>query len=455
MFGKLPPQDIQAEEAFLGAVLSYPELSYKTIGVITPEMLYKSSNQLILAAMYDVIENGDTPDLITVTSALKKKGAIADAGGVHNITKIATGCISKNIEGYAKAVKEAYKLRVIIQSASEMVEDAYGNNDSAEVMDKAMSSIMQLYTDKNQGVQESKDVLDKLYSVVERKINGEIGKEGVKTGLHDIDRLLLGLNPPDLIILAGRPGMGKTSFILTLAKNMAVNNNIPVGIFSLEMSAEQLMVRMISSQIEQPYKNVIGGNLNDYQWKQMKDVRQRLEEAPLYIDDTPAISTTYLRAKAKEMKIRWDVKVIFFDYIQLAHGSTRGKGSREQEISEISGTCKAIAKELNIPVVALSQLSRAVESRGGDKRPQLSDLRESGALEQDADIVGFFYRPFYYGFKEIDGQPINDDYAELDVAKNRNGSIGTIPMKFIGRTTTFKDAISEEQIDYTQEELPY
>lgn len=454
--GKLPPQDIQAEESIIGAILSYPELAYKHNELLTPEYYYKGANQVIVAAMFDIVKDGGNPDLITTSSYLKKNNALEQVGGSYRISQLMTSSTGRNIKEHGELVKNAYHLRQIITMSHEMQQQAFNNMDGAEVLEKAMSVIMNLYSDNKTGFKDVKEVVDGLYNLISLKRSGDIAKEGVKTGLFDIDTLLLGLNAPDVFILAARPGMGKTSLMLTIAHNI-VKQGIPVGVFSLEMSAEQLVTRLCSSEIDVPYKVLMSGDVTQDQWDRFEQVKEQVGQYPLFIDDTPGINHVYFRAKCKELWMRNKVKVIFLDYLQLMTGID-GKKNREGEISEISRSVKSVARELNIPIVALSQLSRKVEERG-DKRPQLSDLRESGSIEQDADLVGFLWRPFYYDIHEVDGQAVGDDYAELDIAKNRHGSLGTIPMKFIGRRTTFMDAVPESDlsapIDNYTEELPF
>lgn len=440
--GKLPPQAVDLEEAVLGALMLERDAVTDVIEILKPESFYKEAHQRIFGAIQKLFEKGEPVDILTVTSQLKKTGELEIVGGPFYISQLTNRVASTaNAEYHARIITQKYIQRELIRISSIIIKDAYEDTtDVFQLLDKSESELF--------GVAEGsiRKNYDKMSSLIRQALTQiETAKEhqsnvtGVPSGFTDLDRITSGWQRSDLLILAARPGMGKTAFVLSMARNMAVEHNIPVGVFSLEMSSIQLVNRLIASEAELPQDKLRKGDLADHEWEQLHAKIGRLSDAPLFIDDTPSLTVFEFRAKCRRLKQRHDIKIIIVDYLQLMTTGGDNKGNREQEISTISRTLKSIAKELDVPIVALSQLSRNVEQRGASKRPQLSDLRESGAIEQDADMVMFIYRPEYYGLDTLeDGRPTNG-MAELIIAKHRNGALDTVYLKFIGHFAKFTD----------------
>ncbi len=441
--GKLPPQAVDLEEAVLGALMLERDALTSVIDILKPESFYKDSNKAIFEAIVDLFNNSEPVDLLTVTSQLRKNGTLEIVGGAYYITELTTRVNSAaNIEYHARIIAEQSIKRELIKVSSEIQHDAYEDTtDVFQLLDRTEQALFEIseshirknYADMNSLMREAIDEL-------EARKKHKDGLTGVASGFTALDRVTSGWQPSDLVIIAARPGMGKTAFVVSAMRNAAVDFNSPVAIFSLEMSSIQLVNRLISAESELDSEKIKKGDLKDYEWEQLVHKTHKLTSAPIFIDDTPGLSILELRAKCRRLKAQHDVQLIIIDYLQLMSGdSSKGAGNREQEIASISRALKGIAKELNVPVIALSQLSRAVETRGGDKRPQLSDLRESGSIEQDADMVMFLYRPEYYGITEDEnGMPTNGT-GEVIIAKHRNGSLENVQLKFIGRFTKFAD----------------
>ena len=423
--GKIPPQAIELEEAVLGAMLVDRKGVDEVIDILKPEVFYKESHGIIYEAINALFHEAQPIDLLTVSAQLRKTGNLELAGGdlalIQLTQKIAS---SAHIEYHARIILQKYIQRSLIQLSAEIIEESYEETaDVFDLLDRAESRLYDVTQGNLKKGSETaqKLVLDAIKSI--QNISNQQGISGVPTGFDKLDKLTSGWQPSDLIIIAARPAMGKTAFILSMAKNMSIDHNQPVAFFSLEMSGEQLIKRLISSETGLSSEKLRTGQLEKHEWEQLTTKVKRLEKAPLFIDDTPSLSIFDLRAKARRLSSQYGIKIIFIDYLQLmTTGSTKG-GNREQEISTISRNLKALAKELEIPVIALSQLSRQVETRGSSKRPLLSDLRESGAIEQDADIVSFIYRPEYYkiDYWDDDDQGSTKGEAEFIVAKHRNG----------------------------------
>jgi len=441
--GKLPPQALDLEESVLGALMLEKEALTNIIDILKPENFYKDANKEIYQAIIDLFNNSQPIDLLTVTNQLKKNGTLDIVGGSYYVTKLTTRVNSaSNIEFHSRIILEQSIKRELINISSKVQKDAYEDTiDVFDLLDQTEQSLFDVsesHIRKNYKKVQNlmKEAIDELETKKEKKD----GITGVPSGFIDLDTITSGWQPSDLVIVAGRPSMGKTAFVLSLIRNASIDHNLPMGIFSLEMSSLQLVNRLISSEAELDSDKIRKGNLKDYEWQQLLHKTDLLQKAPIFIDDTPALSILELRAKARRLKSQHDIQCIIVDYLQLMtseYGKT--SGNREQEIASISRSLKAVAKELNIPVIALSQLSRAVETRGGDKRPVLSDLRESGSIEQDADMVMFIYRAEKYDITEDEDGESTIGVAELLLRKNRNGPTGKVKLKFVERFAKFVD----------------
>ena len=441
-YGKIPPQAVDLEEAVLGALMLERDALTDVVDVLKPESFYVDANKRIYGAIQSLFEKGMPVDLLTVTEELRKKGELELVGGAYYVTELTNRVASSaHVEYHAHIISQKFIQRELIRISTEITKESYEDTtDVFELLDKAERDMFAI-TDQNlrRGSENMHTLVTKAIKEIEAAKDHEEGLTGVPSGFIDLDRVTSGWQKSDLIILAARPGMGKTAFVLAMARNATVEFNKPVAVFSLEMSSLQLVNRLIASETELPMQKLRNGHLEPYEWQQLNSRIGKLSDAPLFIDDTPAINIFELRAKCRRLKANHDIQMIIIDYLQLMSGGSDGKnsGNREQEISNISRSLKMIAKELNVPVIALSQLSRAVETRGGDKRPQLSDLRESGAIEQDADMVSFIYRPEYYGITEDEeGNPLNG-IAEVIIAKHRNGALETVPLRFIDKFAKF------------------
>ena len=451
--GKLPPQATDLEEVVLGAMMIDKRGVDEVIDILHPEVFYKKAHQLVFEAIFTLFEKGEPVDLLTVSAKLKKNKTLEIVGGEFFLIQLTQKVSSSaHIEFHARIILQKYIQRSLIKISNEIIEDSYDEGtDVFELLDTAESK---LYEVTQGNIKRSSESAQNLVIEAKKRIEEIANKDslsGIPSGFKKLDDLTSGWQPSDLIIIAARPGMGKTAFALSMARNVAVEHDIPVAFFSLEMSSVQLITRLISSETGLSSEKLRTGNLAKHEWEQLNVKVKGLEKAPLFIDDTPSLSIFDLRAKARRLSSQHGIKLLMVDYLQLmtAGGSQKG-GNREQEISTISRNLKALSKELNIPVIALSQLSRAVETRGGTKRPLLSDLRESGAIEQDADIVSFIYRPEYYKIDEWDDEDHNPTagQAEFIVSKHRNGGLDEIRLKFIGQLGKFEDL---ESFDFSTE----
>ncbi|TMU50793.1 replicative DNA helicase [Flagellimonas algicola] len=440
--GKIPPQAVDLEEVVIGAMMIDKKGVDEVIDILHPEVFYKDAHRFIYEAIFKLFESSEPVDLLTVSSQLKKDGHLEAVGGDFYLIKLTQKVASSaHIEFHARIILQKYIQRSLIKISNEIIEDAY--SDSTDVFDLLDNAEAKLYEVTQGNLKRSAETAQNLVIQAKKKIEEISNKEGlsgIPSGFDKLDKLTSGWQPSDLVIVAARPGMGKTALTLSMARNIAVNSEIPVAFFSLEMSSVQLITRLISSETGLSSEKLRTGRLEKHEWEQLNVKVKALEKAPLFIDDTPSLSIFDLRAKARRLASQHKIRLIVIDYLQLmtAGGSQKG-GNREQEISTISRNLKALAKELNVPVIALSQLSRAVETRGGSKRPILSDLRESGAIEQDADIVSFIYRPEYYKIDEWDDEERTptQGQAEFIVAKHRNGGLDNIRLKFIGALGKF------------------
>lgn len=413
------------------------------IDVLQPESFYREAHQEIYRAITYLFNDSEPVDIRTVVNQLRKNGKLELVGGSYYVSALTTRVSSAaNIEFHARAIVEYAIKRELIAIATETQQKAYEDTtDVFSLLDHTEQSLFEI-TNANirRNYSSMRPLLRQAFEELETKMQHKDGLTGTPSGFAALDRVTSGWQKSDLIIIAARPGMGKTAFILSALRNAAVDHACPVAIFSLEMSSLQLMNRLISAEAELESEKIKKGQLEQHEWEQIHYKTSQLSESSIYIDDTPALSVFELRAKCRRLKAKHNVGLIVIDYLQLMSGDTlKGTGNREQEIASISRALKGIAKELDVPVIALSQLSRAVETRGGNKRPQLSDLRESGSIEQDADMVLFLYRPEYYGMTEDEtGAPVQG-MAEVIVAKHRNGSLDNVKLKFIGKYTKFAD----------------
>ncbi|SHN26835.1 replicative DNA helicase [Cyclobacterium lianum] len=442
--GKLPPQAIDLEEAVLGALMLEKDALTAVVDILLPDSFYKDTHKTVYEAILDLFNAGEPIDLLTVTNQLRRNGKLELVGGAYFITELTSRVSSaSNIEYHARIITEQAMKRDMIRIASEIQKEAFEDTtDVFELLDKMEQSLFEISENNiKKNYVDMRSIMREAITELESKKGQKDGLTGVPSGFTALDRVTSGWQKSDLVIIAARPAMGKTAFVLSVLRNAAVDHDRPVAIFSLEMSSIQLVNRLISSEAELDSEKIKKGNLADYEWQQLIHKTGKLTSAPLFVDDTPALSILELRAKCRRLKAQNDVQLIVVDYLQLMSGDSKGNnsGNREQEISSISRALKKIAKELNVPVIALSQLSRAVETRGGDKRPQLSDLRESGAIEQDADIVMFLYRPEYYGITEDEDGNSTSGVGEVIIAKHRNGSLENVKLRFIGKYTKFTD----------------
>jgi len=434
--GKIPPNDIEAEQAVLGSMLLDRDAVSSALEVLKPDDFYREENKLIFDAILNLYNRSEPIDLITVKDELISLGKFEVCGGLEYIAdlpdKVPT---TANVDQYIKIVEEKSVLRSLIKTSNELVNLGYDQSlEVDEIIEKAEKSVFDLLQNRNQkGYTPIKDILVETVAQLEKLYNQKEHITGIPTGFTDLDYKTAGLHGSELILVAARPAMGKTAFALNIATNVAVRAKVPVAIFSLEMSKEQLVSRVLSSETMIDNNKLKTGKMEEEDWIKLSEGLEPLSEAEMYIDDTPGISITEIRAKCRKLKLEKDIGLVVIDYLQLISGSgNRKNGSREQEISEISRSLKILAKELNVPVIALSQLSRAPEQRKDDHRPMLSDLRESGAIEQDADIVMFLYRDDYYN---PDSE--NKNIAEVILAKHRGGSTGTVELLWLGSFTKF------------------
>ena len=439
--GKMPPQALDLEETVLGALMLEKDALSNIIDILKPESFYSDAHQEIYRAITELFNNSEPVDMRTVVSQLRKNGKLEFAGGTYYIADLTSKVTSAaHIEYHARVVSEMAIKRELIRVASEIHTMAY--EDTTDVFNLLDHTESELFKISESNIRKNYDnmrsLMGKAIQELEERKNHQDGLTGVPSGFTRLDRVTGGWQKSDLVIIAARPGMGKTAFVVSAMRNASVDFDKAVAIFSLEMSSVQLVNRMISAEAELESEKLKKGDLKDYEWQQLVHKTTKLSEAPIFIDDTPALGILELRAKCRRLKAQHDVQLIIIDYLQLMSGDSTG-GNREQEIASISRALKGIAKELDVPVLALSQLSRAVETRGGDKRPQLSDLRESGSIEQDADMVMFLYRPEYYGITEDENGMPTDGTGEVIIAKHRNGSLENVHLKFIGKYTKFAD----------------
>jgi replicative DNA helicase len=440
-YGKLPPQAIEVEEAVLGALMLERDAYVTVADIIDTPSFYKDEHQKIFEAIKALSMNEKPVDLLMVTQELKDRHQLDVVGGPVFIAQLTRRVASAaHIEFHARIIAQKYIQRELIRVSSEIQGKAY--DDTMDVDDLIDFSESALFKVAEGNIKKEtvpiKPVLKEALDLIEDARNREDGLHGVPSGFTGLDRITMGWQKTDLIIIAARPSMGKTAFVLSMARNMAVDHNRPVAVFSLEMSSLQLVNRLIAAETELGSHKIKNGKLEEWEWALLHSKIARLSNSPLFIDDTPALSIFEFRAKCRRLKMQHKIQAVVVDYLQLMTAGTDNRGSREQEVSTISRSLKAIAKELDIPIMALSQLNRSVESREG-KRPQLSDLRESGAIEQDADIVIFIHRPEYYGITDDENGNSLRGLAEIIIAKHRNGATEDIRLSFRKELAKFSD----------------
>ncbi len=449
---KLPPQAVELEKAILGAMMIDKRGVDEVVDLLFEEAFYLPEHREIFSAIISLFEEGKPIDIFTVTEALRARGTLKQIGGEYYLITLSNlVATAAHIEYHARIVLQKYVKRELIQISGKIIEQSY--DDTVDVLDLLDSAEQELFKvsqgSLKRGSAKIASVVTDVKAQLEQLAKQE-GLSGISTGFPSLDDYTSGWQDGELIIIAARPGMGKTAFVLSMARNMAVDHGVPVAIFNLEMTSDQLIKRLFSIETEIPAEKFRSGKLTDMEWNLLNNKMDKIAEAPIYINDSSMLSIFDLRAQARRMKSQYDIGIIIIDYLQLMTAQTNHKsGNREQEISTISRNLKSLAKELNIPVIALSQLSRKVEERtdkSGHKRPQLSDLRESGAIEQDADIVSFIYRPEYYKIELWEDDTPTQNQAEFIIAKHRNGKTGNIRLRFDGQFGRFSElnTLSEE-----------
>lgn len=433
LLSKVPPNDIIAEQAVLGSMLADKDAVVKAIEILKPDDFYREDHKEIYSAMLELYGLGEPIDFLTLRNSLTQRGTLEKVGSEMFLsTLIDSVPTTSNIESYVRIVEEKATLRSLIKAANDILAMGYASTEEVNsIIEKTEKKIFDVLQNRNsKGYASIKDILVDTFDNIEQLYKKKSKVSGLESGFTDLDLKTSGLNPSELLIVAARPAMGKSAFVLNIAHHVAMRSKVPVMIFSLEMSKEQMVNRILCSEAEVDSMKVRTGDLDSEDWIKLGKASGNLAEAPIYIDDTPGLSSAELRAKCRKAKLEKDIGLVIIDYLQLMESKGRSE-SRQNEISEISRSLKILAKELNVPVIALSQLSRAAETRP-DRRPILSDLRESGSIEQDADIVMFLYRDDYYN---PDTEKKN--VAEVIIAKNRSGSTGTVELAWIGKYTKF------------------
>lgn len=453
--GKLPPRDTELEEVVLGALMLERDAYMNVCDTLTPDSFYDPNNAKIYDAISTLGFHQRPIDMMTVTEQLRQNGELENIGGPVHIAELTSRVFSAaNIEFHAKIIAQKHLARRLIAFASKIETDAFDeSNDIDDLLQAAEGQLFEIsQTHLKREVTQIDPVLNLAIEQIQSAANTETGLSGLQTGYVGLDKMTSGWQNSDLIIIAARPAMGKTAFVLSMAKNMAVDYNIPIAIFTLEMANVQLVKRLISNVADLEGEKIKNGKLSNEEWDRLNSRLRSVYSAPLYLDETPGLSITELRTKARRLVREHGVRLIMIDYLQLMNATGMKLGSREQEVSTISRSLKALAKELDIPIIALSQLNRSTETRE-DKRPILSDLRESGAIEQDADMVCFIHRPEYYtkSAEDAEGNDIRG-LAELLIAKHRSGAVGIVKLKFVARFARFENW--EEGYNFMQDSIP-
>ncbi len=452
---RVRPNNLEAEMSVLGAILQSDEALLKCLELLQPAHFYRDAHRKIFAAAKDLFQRSEPVDLITITNDLRRRGELEEVGSAGFLASLVEAVpTAANVTYHARIVRDKALLRELIEVATGIVGLGYEDQEEADqVLEQAEQRIFEISEDRvKRSFLPLKSILKDAFEQVEKLYERKTQVTGIPTGFDELDKMTAGLQPSELIIIAGRPSMGKTSFALNIARNAAIEEGIPVGIFSLEMSKEQVVQRMLSSEAEVDSNRLRTGFLSEPDWPKLTNAAGRLSEAPIFIDDSAAIRVLELRAKARRLKVEQKIGMVVIDYLQLISGPSRSE-SRQQEVSEICRALKAMAKELKVPVVALSQLARRSEERG-EEGPQLSDLRESGAIEQDSDVVIFLHRPGYYrarrAGKEGSIDPERDRTTEVRIAKQRNGPTGKIELAFLREYVKFGDIDLVHQEPYEE-----
>jgi replicative DNA helicase len=456
LYGKIPPQARELEEAVLGAILIEKDAISYVSDILKPESFYVDAHATIFRCIQNLFGKSQPIDLLTVTEELRKGAKLEEVGGAFYLSELTNKIASSaNVEYHARIIIQKFIQRELIRISNDIIRDSYEDTtDVFDLLDAAEKRIYEI-TDKNlrNSVQGIGQLVSKSILQIDGLLNRDDGllEDSVPSGYLELDKKTSGWKATDLVIIAARPSMGKTAFVLNLARNAAVDFNMPVAIFSLEMGAVQLAKRLISLECEIDAQKVSNGKMSDTEYAILRDKVEKLSTSPIYINDQPAINIYELRAQCRRLQNAHGIKMVIIDYLQLMSGGGDKGMNREQEISSISRSLKGLAKELNIPVIALSQLNRSVETRGGDKKPQLSDLRESGSIEQDADMVMFLYRPEYYNLNEGQDGASLKGVSEIIIAKHRNGPTGSVELRFNKNFGRFYDAggLAEEMQEFS------
>ncbi len=456
--GRLQPQARELEEAVLGALLLEKDAYSIVSDILKPECFYEKSHELIYTAVRDLAMRQEPVDMMTVVEQLKRMGSLDLVGGPVYISELTNKVASTaHLEFHARIIAQKYLARELIRFSATVQDKAFDETvDVDDLMQEAEGSLFEIsQRNVKKDVMQINPVIKDALKMLERAANQEGGMSGLRSGFDGLDKITSGWQNSDLVIIAARPAMGKTAFVLSMAKNMAVNYNIPVALFSLEMSNVQLVNRLIVNVCEIPGEKIKSGRLENYEWEQLDFKIKELYDAPIYVDDTPSLSVFELRTKARRLVREHNIQCIIIDYLQLMNASGMNFGSREQEVSTISRSLKGLAKELNIPIIALSQLNRGVEARQGieGKRPQLADLRESGAIEQDADMVCFIHRPEYYKIYEDEKGNSLVGLAEIIIAKHRNGAVGDVRLRFKSEFAKFMNIEDDVELQEVRSRL--